>query len=203
MHHMNIWIPVNHSSQIENIDSSPRDTLTPMMEKLLCCFCITAGPGAMHDVNGAAVLPRCSICLLVTVILLHLLKFWGEMWQPSSFSQQRQEQTISPIRRMETRERQWSTFSFLSVSFWLCIRVCSLLVRQEWEASIQGREKFESCTNLMMVQLLSLCLPNLFVCEKGKKIYIHVTVDSWLFIAQYWSVHSDYYYCVTSCSISV
>ncbi|XP_070699497.1 opioid-binding protein/cell adhesion molecule [Pempheris klunzingeri] len=36
---------------------------------------ILYGPGAMHDVNGAAVLPRCSICLLLTVTLLYLLKF--------------------------------------------------------------------------------------------------------------------------------
>uniref|UniRef100_A0A8C2ZHY5 Opioid binding protein/cell adhesion molecule-like n=1 Tax=Cyclopterus lumpus TaxID=8103 RepID=A0A8C2ZHY5_CYCLU len=32
-------------------------------------------PGAMHDVNGAAVLPRPSVCLLLTVTSLYLLKF--------------------------------------------------------------------------------------------------------------------------------
>uniref|UniRef100_A0A3B4X4J2 Opioid binding protein/cell adhesion molecule-like n=1 Tax=Seriola lalandi dorsalis TaxID=1841481 RepID=A0A3B4X4J2_SERLL len=42
--------------------------------KMLCCYS-PPGPGAMHDVNGAAVLPRCSVCLLLTVTLLHLLKF--------------------------------------------------------------------------------------------------------------------------------
>ncbi|XP_029374878.1 opioid-binding protein/cell adhesion molecule isoform X3 [Echeneis naucrates] len=36
---------------------------------------ILYGPGAMHDVNGAAVLPRCSECLLLSVTLLHALKF--------------------------------------------------------------------------------------------------------------------------------
>uniref|UniRef100_A0A7N8XLI7 Opioid binding protein/cell adhesion molecule-like n=1 Tax=Mastacembelus armatus TaxID=205130 RepID=A0A7N8XLI7_9TELE len=36
---------------------------------------ILYGPGAMHDVNGAAVLPRCSVCLLLTVTLIYLLKF--------------------------------------------------------------------------------------------------------------------------------
>ncbi|KAM7398634.1 hypothetical protein PAMA_006511 [Pampus argenteus] len=36
---------------------------------------ILYGPGAMHDVNGAAVLPRCSVCLLLMVTLLYLLKF--------------------------------------------------------------------------------------------------------------------------------
>ncbi|XP_068187814.1 opioid-binding protein/cell adhesion molecule isoform X2 [Antennarius striatus] len=36
---------------------------------------ILYGPGAMHDVNGAAALPTCSICLLLTLILLQLLKF--------------------------------------------------------------------------------------------------------------------------------
>ena len=125
----------------------------------------------------------------------------------ASLSIEQQEQTISPIRRMEIQERQWFTFRFLSFSFWLCIGVCSLLARQEWEASIWEREKFGSCTNLMMVELLSLCLPKPFCMWKGKKKKINVTVDSWLFIAQYWSVHSDYYYyyyyCVTSCSISV
>lgn len=121
-----------------------------------------------------------------------------------SLNIEQQEQTVSPIRKMEAQERQWSTLSFLSVSFWLCIGVCSLLIHQEWEASIRGREKFESCTNLMMVELLSLCLPKPFCMWKGKKKKLHVPVDSWLFIAQYWSVHSDYYYyCVTSCSISV
>ncbi|KAA8586323.1 hypothetical protein FQN60_000159, partial [Etheostoma spectabile] len=36
---------------------------------------ILYGPGAMHDVNGAAVLPRISVCLLLTETLLYLLKF--------------------------------------------------------------------------------------------------------------------------------
>ncbi|XP_019940994.1 opioid-binding protein/cell adhesion molecule isoform X1 [Paralichthys olivaceus] len=36
---------------------------------------ILYGPGAIHDVNGAAVLPGRSVCLLLTVTLLHLLKF--------------------------------------------------------------------------------------------------------------------------------
>ncbi|XP_068615980.1 opioid-binding protein/cell adhesion molecule homolog [Brachionichthys hirsutus] len=36
---------------------------------------ILYGPGAMHDVNGAAVLPTCSTCVLLTVIFLQLLKF--------------------------------------------------------------------------------------------------------------------------------
>ncbi|KAM6911248.1 opioid-binding protein/cell adhesion molecule [Lycodopsis pacificus] len=36
---------------------------------------ILYGPGAMHDVNGAAVLPRASVCLLLTVTSLYLLKF--------------------------------------------------------------------------------------------------------------------------------
>uniref|UniRef100_A0A8C2ZIE1 Opioid binding protein/cell adhesion molecule-like n=1 Tax=Cyclopterus lumpus TaxID=8103 RepID=A0A8C2ZIE1_CYCLU len=36
---------------------------------------ILYGPGAMHDVNGAAVLPRPSVCLLLTVTSLYLLKF--------------------------------------------------------------------------------------------------------------------------------
>lgn len=46
-----------------------------------------SGPGAMHDVNGGAVLPRCSVYLLLTVTLLFLLKFWCDLWQPSSFWQ--------------------------------------------------------------------------------------------------------------------
>ncbi|XP_060942075.1 opioid-binding protein/cell adhesion molecule [Limanda limanda] len=36
---------------------------------------ILYGPSAIHDVNGAAVLPGRSVCLLLTVTLLHLLKF--------------------------------------------------------------------------------------------------------------------------------
>lgn len=36
---------------------------------------ILYGPGAMHDVNGAAALPRCSTCLLVTITSLCLVKF--------------------------------------------------------------------------------------------------------------------------------
>ncbi|XP_029956870.1 opioid-binding protein/cell adhesion molecule isoform X1 [Salarias fasciatus] len=36
---------------------------------------ILYGPGAMHDVNGAAVLPHCSTCLLMTVTSLYLVKF--------------------------------------------------------------------------------------------------------------------------------
>ncbi|KAM4545779.1 opioid-binding protein/cell adhesion molecule isoform 2-T2 [Odontesthes bonariensis] len=36
---------------------------------------ILYGPGAMHDVNGAAMLPRCSLCLLLTVTIFYLLKF--------------------------------------------------------------------------------------------------------------------------------
>ncbi|XP_074468170.1 opioid-binding protein/cell adhesion molecule isoform X2 [Sebastes fasciatus] len=36
---------------------------------------ILYGPGAMHDVNGAAALPRFSVCLLLTVTLLCLLMF--------------------------------------------------------------------------------------------------------------------------------
>ncbi|TNN80137.1 Opioid-binding protein/cell adhesion molecule [Liparis tanakae] len=36
---------------------------------------ILYGPGAMHDVNGAAVLPRPSVCLLLTATSLYLLKF--------------------------------------------------------------------------------------------------------------------------------
>ncbi|XP_060912024.1 opioid-binding protein/cell adhesion molecule [Labrus mixtus] len=36
---------------------------------------ILYGPGAMHDVNGAAVLHRCSVCLALTVTSLYLLKF--------------------------------------------------------------------------------------------------------------------------------
>ncbi|XP_030293721.1 opioid-binding protein/cell adhesion molecule isoform X1 [Sparus aurata] len=36
---------------------------------------ILYGPGAMHDVNGAAGLPQCSICLLLIVTLFYLLKF--------------------------------------------------------------------------------------------------------------------------------
>ncbi|XP_034073834.1 opioid-binding protein/cell adhesion molecule isoform X1 [Gymnodraco acuticeps] len=36
---------------------------------------ILYGPGAMHDVNGAAALPRASVCLLLTVAPLYLLMF--------------------------------------------------------------------------------------------------------------------------------
>ncbi|KAL3042156.1 hypothetical protein OYC64_020159 [Pagothenia borchgrevinki] len=36
---------------------------------------ILYGPGAMHDVNGAAALPRASVCLLLTVAPLYLLRF--------------------------------------------------------------------------------------------------------------------------------
>uniref|UniRef100_G3Q9M1 Opioid binding protein/cell adhesion molecule-like n=1 Tax=Gasterosteus aculeatus aculeatus TaxID=481459 RepID=G3Q9M1_GASAC len=36
---------------------------------------ILYGPGAMHNVNGAAVLPRASVCLLLTMTSLYLLKF--------------------------------------------------------------------------------------------------------------------------------
>ncbi|KAM4597570.1 opioid-binding protein/cell adhesion molecule homolog [Polymixia lowei] len=36
---------------------------------------ILYGPGAMHDVNQAALLPRCSQSLLLTVTILYLLKF--------------------------------------------------------------------------------------------------------------------------------
>ncbi|XP_053297800.1 opioid-binding protein/cell adhesion molecule isoform X2 [Pleuronectes platessa] len=36
---------------------------------------ILYGPSAIHDVNGYAVLPGRSVCLLLTVTLLHLLKF--------------------------------------------------------------------------------------------------------------------------------
>ncbi|XP_026225928.1 opioid-binding protein/cell adhesion molecule isoform X3 [Anabas testudineus] len=36
---------------------------------------ILYGPGAMHDVNGGAVLPRISTCLLLTISLIYLLKF--------------------------------------------------------------------------------------------------------------------------------
>ncbi|XP_041656463.1 opioid-binding protein/cell adhesion molecule isoform X2 [Cheilinus undulatus] len=36
---------------------------------------ILYGPGAMHDVNGAAVLHRSSVCLVMTVSSLYLLKF--------------------------------------------------------------------------------------------------------------------------------
>ncbi|XP_076017293.1 opioid-binding protein/cell adhesion molecule [Genypterus blacodes] len=36
---------------------------------------ILYGPGARHDVNGGAVLPHCSVYLLLTVTLLFLLKF--------------------------------------------------------------------------------------------------------------------------------
>lgn len=36
---------------------------------------ILYGPGAMHDVNRAAILAPCSLCLLLTVTLLYLLKF--------------------------------------------------------------------------------------------------------------------------------
>ncbi|KAL6099193.1 opcml [Pungitius sinensis] len=36
---------------------------------------ILYGPGAMHNVNGVAVLPHASVCLLLTVTSLYLLKF--------------------------------------------------------------------------------------------------------------------------------
>lgn len=36
---------------------------------------ILYGPGAMHDVNGAAVLPRCSLWLLLTLPSFYLLQF--------------------------------------------------------------------------------------------------------------------------------
>ncbi|XP_067084901.1 opioid-binding protein/cell adhesion molecule [Osmerus mordax] len=36
---------------------------------------ILYGPGAMHDVNKAILFPPCSLCLLLTVTLLYLLKF--------------------------------------------------------------------------------------------------------------------------------
>ncbi|XP_056140659.1 opioid-binding protein/cell adhesion molecule isoform X2 [Lampris incognitus] len=36
---------------------------------------ILYGPGAMHDVNQASLLPRCSCCLLLTVTVSCLLKF--------------------------------------------------------------------------------------------------------------------------------
>nr|XP_046266150.1 opioid-binding protein/cell adhesion molecule [Scatophagus argus] len=36
---------------------------------------ILYGPGAMHDVNGAAMSPHCSVCLMLTVTLIYLLKF--------------------------------------------------------------------------------------------------------------------------------
>ncbi|XP_008330685.1 opioid-binding protein/cell adhesion molecule isoform X3 [Cynoglossus semilaevis] len=36
---------------------------------------ILYGPNAIHDVNGAAALPHCSVCLVLTVNLLQLLKF--------------------------------------------------------------------------------------------------------------------------------
>lgn len=98
-----------------------------------------------------------------------------------SFSQtEQQERTVGPVRRMEARRRQLSIFSFILLIFWLCIGVCSLSVHQEWEASIQEREKLESCTNLMMVEQLSLCLPKIFLYMNGKKNKrnkLHVTVD--------------------------
>lgn len=37
--------------------------------------CIPAGPGAIHDVNGAAAVTQCSSYLFLSVILLQLLKF--------------------------------------------------------------------------------------------------------------------------------
>ena len=37
--------------------------------------CAPAGPGAIHDVNGAAAVTRSSGYLILSVILLHLLKF--------------------------------------------------------------------------------------------------------------------------------
>uniref|UniRef100_A0A3Q2ZH76 Opioid binding protein/cell adhesion molecule-like n=2 Tax=Kryptolebias marmoratus TaxID=37003 RepID=A0A3Q2ZH76_KRYMA len=36
---------------------------------------ILYGPGAMHDVNGTAMTPQCSLCLLLTATLFYLLKF--------------------------------------------------------------------------------------------------------------------------------
>uniref|UniRef100_A0A3Q2VPN2 Opioid binding protein/cell adhesion molecule-like n=1 Tax=Haplochromis burtoni TaxID=8153 RepID=A0A3Q2VPN2_HAPBU len=36
---------------------------------------ILYGPGAMHDVNGAAALSHCFVCLLLTVTSVYLLKF--------------------------------------------------------------------------------------------------------------------------------
>lgn len=48
----------------------------------------------------------------------------------------------SKNRQLVLEVCQMYTPSFLSVSFWLCIGVCSLLVHQEWEASSRGREKF-------------------------------------------------------------
>uniref|UniRef100_A0A3Q2C7G1 Opioid binding protein/cell adhesion molecule-like n=1 Tax=Cyprinodon variegatus TaxID=28743 RepID=A0A3Q2C7G1_CYPVA len=36
---------------------------------------ILYGPGAMHDVNGTPIFSCCSLCLLLTITLFHLLKF--------------------------------------------------------------------------------------------------------------------------------
>lgn len=67
----------------------------------------SAGPGARHDVNGAAELPRCSMCLFMTLTFLHLLKFWwGTRPMSSYLSVQHHEPTGGPVRRTEIHKRK-------------------------------------------------------------------------------------------------
>lgn len=76
---------------------------------------VPAGPGARHDVNGAAELPRCSLFLLMTLTFIHLLKFWWGAQQPmsSSLRVKEQEPTGGPVRRTEVHKRHLPLLSFL------------------------------------------------------------------------------------------
>lgn len=68
---------------------------------------LSLGPGAMHDVNGTAMMPHFSLCLLLTVTLFYLLKFWCKSNPLSTLLSALQEKTISPKSKLGNQDCSW------------------------------------------------------------------------------------------------
>ena len=142
---------------------------------LLLCFCqhpglalwliltmtvSLPGPGAMHDVNKAALFPPCSLCLLLTVTLLYLLKFWRTDLKFLSVWIRHRHELLVPLKKTGNRE---NTFLVCTFSFFSALRLIFGMGGRGVVAGGEGRLVTKGAA------VLGGLFPNLFVCLKGRQ----------------------------------